>query len=97
MRGYVIANLKITNPEGFEEYRRQVPATIERYGGRYLVRGGPVDVVEGPWPLERVIVLEFPSPAEARRWYESEDYTALLPLRLENAETTVAFVDGVTT
>ncbi|HEY8642346.1 MAG TPA: DUF1330 domain-containing protein [Candidatus Dormibacteraeota bacterium] len=95
MPAYVIANLTITNPEGFDGYRRQVPAVIEQYGGRYLVRGGSVEIVEGDWPLNRFVVVEFPSMEQAKRWYESEEYGAIKSGRTDNSEGQLGFVEGV--
>lgn len=95
MAAYVIADLDVTDPTGFEEYRRLVPATIERYGGRYLVRGGHHDVVEGEWRPKRVVVLEFPSMAQAKRWYDSPEYRGPKAMRLRTARTNVIFVEGV--
>jgi uncharacterized protein (DUF1330 family) len=95
MAAYVIASVDVTDPAGFEEYRALVPATIERYGGRYLVRGGAHEVLEGAWRPHRLVVLEFPSMAAARRWYDSEEYRHPKTLRLRSARTDALLVDGV--
>jgi len=95
MPAYVIADLDVTDPAGFEEYRKVVPATIEKYGGRYLVRGGAMETLEGDWPWKRVVVLEFPSLEQAKRWYNSEDYRDPKALRFKTAKTKVILVDGV--
>jgi len=95
MPAYVIADLDVTDPVGFEEYRKVVPATIEKYGGRYLVRGGAMETLEGDWPWKRVVVLEFPSLEQAKRWYNSEDYRDPKALRFKTAKTKVILVDGV--
>ena len=86
MPAYVIADIEITDAAGYEEYRRRVPATVAQYGGRYLVRGGAAETLEGDWQPRRLVVLEFPSIAQARRWYDSRgvpgapgDPPALLP------------------
>jgi uncharacterized protein (DUF1330 family) len=96
MAAYVIAELDVTDPATFEEYRRLVPATIEKYGGRYLVRGGRVETVEGDRQPKRLVVLEFPSLERARAWYDSEDYRGPKALRMRSARTDVLFVEGVT-
>lgn len=95
MPAYVIVDLTVTDTAGFEEYRRQVPATIERYGGRYLVRGGSYERLEGDWQPNRVVVLEFPTRDAARRWYDSEDYRGPKALRQRTAVTHVILVEGV--
>lgn len=63
MAGYLIAHLDVTDPEGFEAYRAKVPAVIAQYGGRYLIRGGAVEAVEGDWTVPRLVVLAFDSVA----------------------------------
>jgi uncharacterized protein (DUF1330 family) len=95
MAAYLIANLTVRDPQRFEAYRQAVPAVIARFGGRYLVRGGAVEVREGAPGLERVVVLEFPDMAAARAFYESPDYAPLLELRLAAADGSVALVEGV--
>jgi uncharacterized protein (DUF1330 family) len=92
---YVIADLTVTDAAGFEEYRRQVPATIERYGGRYLVRGGSYERLEGKWQPNRLVVLEFPTLDAARRWYDCEAYRGPKALRQRTAVTHVILVEGV--
>ena len=94
MAAYVIANVKAHDTASFEEYRRQVPATIVKHGGRYLVRGGRVERLEGTWTPARLVVLEFPSMEQARRWYESDDYRGPKALRMKCAVTDVIFVEG---
>jgi len=95
MAAYVIADLEVTDPARFAEYRQRVPATLAAYGGRFLVRGGEHDVAEGSWRPRRLVVLEFPSLAQARRWYESEEYREPKALRLAASNTNLVFVDGV--
>jgi uncharacterized protein (DUF1330 family) len=94
MAAYVIANVNVHDAASFEEYRRQVPATIAKHGGRYLVRGGRVEHIEGAWNPARLVVLEFPSMEQARRWYDSEDYRGPKALRMKSAMTDVIFVEG---
>ena len=94
MAAYVIANVDVQDAALFEEYRRQVPETIARHGGKYLVRGGPHQTLEGAWRPSRLVVLEFPSLEQARRWYDSEDYRAPKALRMKCALTDVVLVEG---
>jgi len=94
MAAYVIANVNVQDAATFEEYRRQVPATIAKHGGRYLVRGGRVERVEGTWSPARLVVLEFPSMEQARRWYDSDEYREPKALRTKCAMTDVVFVEG---
>jgi len=83
------------DPTGFEEYRKQVPGTVEKYGGKFLVRGGQVQTLEGDWKPRRIVVTEFPSIEQARRWYDSEEYRALRALRSRTARGSVVLVEGV--
>ena len=95
MAAYVIADITVHDPETYEEYRRQVPAVIEKYGGRYLVRGGAFEVFEGDWQPSRRIILEFPDMDALRQWYGSDDYQVLLKLRQSAARTNLVAVEGV--
>jgi uncharacterized protein (DUF1330 family) len=95
MPGYVIAELEITDPAGFEEYRKQVPATIEKYGGRYVVRGGTTHTLEGDWQPKRLVVIEFPSLEQARRWYDCEEYRGPKALRIKTTRSRVVLAEGV--
>lgn len=95
MAGYAIVQLKVTDPELNERYRSQVQAIIEQYGGRFLVRGGKVDELEGSLSLPRLVVMEFPSTEQAHAFYNSPAYQEILPLRLKSAEGIFVIVEGV--
>lgn len=95
MAAYVIADFEITNPEGFQEYAQRVGTTIEHYGGTYLVRGERGEIIEGDWHPHRLVILEFESVEQARRWYCSDEYTAIKSLRHQAAKTRLVFVPGV--
>ena len=94
MTAYVIVQETVTDEAGFAEYRAGVVSTLEAHGGRFLVRGGELTVVEGEWPHPRLVVIEFPSRAAAGAWYHSPDYQKLLPLRLRSAAGNLVIVDG---
>jgi uncharacterized protein (DUF1330 family) len=94
MAAYVIANVDVKDAALFEQYRKQVPDTIARHGGRYLVRGGPHQTLEGGWTPARLVVLEFPNLEQARQWYDSEDYREPKALRMKCALTDVVLVEG---
>jgi len=91
---YVIAEVDITDPVAYEEYRKLVPATIARYGGKYLVRGGAVETKEGGWTPKRLAVLEFASMDQAKKWYHSPEYAPVLALRLKAARSKLLLVEG---
>jgi uncharacterized protein (DUF1330 family) len=92
---YVILDVRVNDPEEYAAYRERSPATLEAYGGRYLARGGPHEVVEGDWDPERVVVLEFPSVERAREWYHSPEYQAIAPMRQRAAPSRIVLVEGV--
>ncbi|UCG75455.1 MAG: DUF1330 domain-containing protein [Gemmatimonadota bacterium] len=94
MRAYVLVDIDVKDPEGFGRYVRDVSPVLERWGARYLVRGGDVEVLEGSWDHHRVVLLEFPSRAVAQAFYASEEYMPLLKLRLESTESTLAIMEG---
>ncbi len=95
MPGYVIADVEVFDPAVFEEYRAGVSGTIAAYGGRYLVRGGATETKEGDWSPNRLIVLEFPSLARAREWFDSAEYRPLIALRQRSARTKIVIADGM--
>src|SRR5260221_14737495 len=74
MVAYVLAEIEITNPDGYKEYTATVPATIAQYGGRFLVRGGAIEGLEGDWPQRRRVIIQFDSVAAAKRWGDSSEY-----------------------
>ena len=94
MAAYVIAEVNVTDPQLFAEYGKGVPGTIAAYGGRYVVRGGKTEPKEGGWEPKRVVVLEFPSMDQARKWYHSAEYKPLLEMRFKAASSKMIFVEG---
>jgi len=95
MAAYVIVEVNVTDPQLFAEYAKGVPATIAAYDGKYIVRGGAVETKEGGWAPKRVVVLEFPSMDQARKWYHSPEYKPLLDMRLKAANAKLILVAGV--
>ena len=94
MAGYIIAEVQVTDPERYEEYRRQVEGTIAAYGGKYLVRGGKAEALEGDAPRGRLVVLEFESYEQARAWYDSSEYAGPKELRHATSTGRVIIVEG---
>jgi uncharacterized protein (DUF1330 family) len=92
---YVIAEIEVTNPDGYAEYAAPANASVLRHGGRFVVRAGASEVMEGDW-AGRLVVLEFESLEAARAWYDSDDYQACLPLRLQNSKGRMIAVEGAT-
>ena len=91
---YIIAEVEVTDPETFEEYRKLVPPTIEAFGGRYAVRGGAVDSLEGDWQPKRMVVIEFDDVERAKAWHGSELYAPAKALREASANTRMIVVEG---
>lgn len=94
MSAYVIADVEVHDPVAYEPYRVMAAAAIAKHGGRYLVRGGELEVREGTWQPRRVVILEFESFAVAKAFYESEDYAPALALRKSIATSNLIIVDG---
>ena len=95
MSAYVIAEIDITDPAAYEDYRRQVPDVIARYGGKYIVRGGKVEALEGGWSPKRIAVVEFPSMEQALKFYRSPEYAPLLRIRQKASRGKLIIVEGV--
>ena len=95
MSAYVIAEIEVTDPVAYEEYRKQVPAVIAKYGGRYIVRGGKVEPLEGGWSPKRLALLEFPTPEHALKWYRSPEYVPLIKLRQKASRGRIVLVEGM--
>ncbi len=95
MAAYVIGEIEVTDPTTYADYGRQVLATIEKYGGRFVVRGGTVEALEGGWTPKRLVVLEFPTLAKAREWYRSGEYAPLIKLRQKASRGKLVAVEGV--
>ena len=94
MAGYVVVQVKINDPEKFAEYQKLVPETVRNYGGRYLVRGGNHENLEGEWDPNRLVVIEFESAERAKEWWSSDDYAPALKLRMESADSKMVIVEG---
>jgi uncharacterized protein (DUF1330 family) len=94
MPAYVVSRLKVLDPEAMRRYVNEAPATVAAFGGRYHFRGSEVEPLEGVWEHDRMVVLEFPTKADALAWYESDVYRPLRDLRQASAETIILLADG---
>jgi uncharacterized protein (DUF1330 family) len=92
---YVISDLEIRDPVLIAEYRTLAQDSIALYGGRYLVRGGAIDAVEGGWNPKMIVIVEFPDMERARAWYHSLEYAEALKVRRHALDRRLIFVDGV--
>jgi uncharacterized protein (DUF1330 family) len=94
MAAYVLAEIEVTNPEGYKEYATLVPATIAKYGGRFLARGGQNHSLEGDWPQLRRVLIEFPSTDAAKQWFASPEYAKPLAMRRANSKGRLLLLEG---
>ena len=95
MTAYVLAQLDVHDPDNFQRYREKVAPLVATFGGRYLVRGGEVTALEGELSAPRLVIIEFDDREAAKRWYFSNEYQEILPLRLNSAKGSAVIVDGV--
>ncbi len=94
MAAYVIAEVEVTDPATYESYRNQVMAVVTKYGGKFIVRGGKVETLEGGWAPRRFVALEFPSMEQAQKWYRSPEYAPLIALRQKASRGKLILVEG---
>lgn len=95
MSAYVIVEVKVHDAQVYDEYKGRVQPTLEKYGGRFLVRGGKTELLEGDWNPSRMVVIEFPSADEARAWWSSPEYADPKALRQRSAVTQMILAEGV--
>lgn len=94
MTAYVIVDITVTDPAGYEEYKKLAPPAIAAYGGKYLARGGHTEALEGDWSPKRLVILEFESVARAKEWLDSPEYREGRRMRHRTATTNMVVVEG---
>lgn len=94
MKAYVVGDVDVKDPERYAEYRAQVLPTIEKYGGRFVIRGGASEVLEGEWTPRRIVAIEFPDMAALKAWYGSPEYKPLIALRQGASKGSLIAVEG---
>jgi uncharacterized protein (DUF1330 family) len=95
MSAYVIVEIEVQDPAGYEEYKKLAGATVDAHGGKYIVRGGKTEVLEGDWQPKRIVVLEFESMDRAKEWLNCEEYREPRKRRHATAKTNMIVVEGV--
>jgi uncharacterized protein (DUF1330 family) len=95
MSAYFIVDVKIDDPESYAEYSKQVGPMLARYGGKFLVRGGATETIEGDWQLERLVVIEFADTEHFRAWYDSPEYTEVRNIRFNASTARAILTQGV--
>jgi uncharacterized protein (DUF1330 family) len=95
MAGYVIVEIEVTDPVGYEEYKQLAGATVEKHGGKYIVRGGAAETLEGDWNPKRIVILEFESVQRAKEWLNCPEYREPRKMRHRTARTNMIVVEGL--
>ena len=95
MPAYLIADIEVTDPVGYDEYKKRVSAVIAAHGGRYLARGGASEVLEGTWRPKRSAIIEFPDLASMKAFWESPEYRPLREIRERSAKSNLVVIEGV--
>jgi len=95
MAAYLVVDIEVTNPAQFEEYKKLAPAAIAKYGGRYLIRGGAYEAIEGDWKPQRLTVVEFESMEKAKAFYHSPEYQTAIKARKGAAKFKALLVQGI--
>lgn len=95
MAAYIVVQVHVKDPDRYADYRTMVPASLEAYGGRFLVRGGETQTLEGSWDPERLVIIEFDSVEQAKRWWDSDEYRAARELRQATADAQIIVVQGI--
>ncbi len=94
MSAYIIVQIQVHDPVAYQEYIKGVPATLALYDGKFLVRGGNHETLEGDWKPERFVILEFPNVERAREWWSSPEYRAIVDIRYRNAVSQMILAQG---
>jgi len=94
MPAYVIVDIDIVDPVAYEQYKNLAGATVEKYGGKYVVRGGKSEVLEGDWTPKRIVILQFDSVERAKAWLNSEEYCEPKKMRHRTARSNMIVVEG---
>ena len=94
MKTYIIVDVKITDPKKYEDYKKLTPGSLEPFEGKFIVRGGQTETLEGSWKPGRIVVLEFPSAQKARAWWSSDGYAPAKALRQAASITQMILVEG---
>lgn len=95
MAAYVIVDIQISDPVLYEDYKKAAAPTVAAFGGKYIVRGGATEMLEGDWTPGRIVVLKFPTAARAKEWWGSQEYAPAKEMRHASASTAMILAEGV--
>ena len=94
MTAYVIVDIDVHDPVGYEEYKKLAPAAVELYGGKYIARGGKTETLEGDWSPSRLVILQFESSEQAQAWLNSPEYSEAKKMRHQTAKSKMVVIEG---
>ncbi len=95
MTAYVIVDIDVTDPVGYDDYKRLAAPTVTQYGGKYIARGGKTETLEGDWQPKRLVILEFENSERAKQWLNSSEYSEARALRHKYANSQMIVTEGV--
>jgi uncharacterized protein (DUF1330 family) len=96
MPAYILVDIQIHNPAQYEDYKKMTPISLVKYQGKFIVRGGKTETLEGDWNPNRLVILEFPDAELAKKWWASEEYAPAKALRYRTANSKMLLVEGLT-
>jgi uncharacterized protein (DUF1330 family) len=95
MTAYVIVDIDVHDPVGYEEYKKLAPAAVELYGGKYIARGGKTETLEGDWTPSRLVILQFENSEQAKKWLHSDEYREARAMRHKTTNSQMVVIEGV--
>ena len=94
MTAFVIVDIEVHDPAGYEEYKKLAPAAVALYGGKYIARGGHTETLEGDWSPNRLVILQFEGVEQAKKWLDSDEYSAARKMRHATAKSNMVVIEG---
>lgn len=95
MTAYVIVDIEVHDPAGYEEYKKLAPSAVALYGGKYIARGGRTETLEGDWSPSRLVILQFESVEQAKKWLDSDEYREARKMRHATAKSNMVVIEGI--
>jgi len=95
MTAYVIVDIDVHDPAGYDEYKKLAPAAVELYGGKYIARGGKTETLEGDWTPTRLVILQFEDSEQAKKWLNSPEYSEAKKMRHQTANSKMVVIEGL--